>query len=135
MPSLEKFCTVAADLGMNVIGKGPSGMRIDFPFEGTATSEHWEGGRPIRGIDYVTVRDDGNMTLDIHATIGEKREAISYRGIGVSMANEDRSADPRELIVFETGNEDLSWLNNEVAVAFGHGAGGKISLEIFLVKP
>lgn len=134
MPALEKFCTVEGSLGMNVIGKAPAGMRIDFPFEGTATSEHWEGERPVKGVDYVTVRSDGNMTLDIHATIGEKREAVAYRAIGVSIANEDQSANPKELIVFETGNEDLAWLNNEVAVAFGTGAGGKITLDIYLIK-
>lgn len=134
MPSLEKFCTVAADLGMNVIGNAPAGMRIDFPFEGVATSEHWEGERKVKGTDYVTVRSDGNMSLDIHGTIGEKREQVSYKAIGVSIANEDKSADPKELIVFETGNEDLAWLNNEVGVAFGHGAGGKITLDIYLIR-
>lgn len=135
MPSLEKFCTVEGDLGMNVIGKAPAGVRIDFPFEGTATSDHWDGERPVKGVDYVTVRADGNMDLDIHATIGEKKEAVSYKAIGVSIANEDQSADPKELIVFQTGNEELAWLNNEVAVAFGHGAGGRITLEMYLVKP
>ena len=135
MPSLEKFCTVEASLGMNVIGKTPAGMRIDFPFEGTATSDHWEGERPVKGMDYVTVRSDGNMTLDVRATIGEKRDQVSYTATGVSIANEDQSADPKELIVFSTGNEDLAWLNNEIGVAFGHGAGGKITLEIYLIKP
>jgi hypothetical protein len=135
MPSLEKFCTVEADLAMNVIGKAPAGMRIDFPFQGTATSEHWEGERAVQGIDYVTVRSDSNMSLDIRATIGEKREAVSYKGSGVSIVNEDQSADPKELIVFETGNEDLAWLNDEVAVAFGHGAAGKITLDIYLIRP
>jgi hypothetical protein len=135
MPSLEKFCTIEGDLGMNVIGKTPAGMRIDFPFTGAATSEHWEGERPVEGVDYVTVRADGNMDLDIHATIGEKQEAVSYKATGVSIANEDRSADPKELIVFQTANEDLAWLNNEVAVAFGHGAAGKITLEIYLIRP
>jgi hypothetical protein len=135
MPSLEKFCTVEADLGMNVIGRAPAGMRIDFPFEGTATSEHWDGERPVKGVDYVTVRSDGNMVLDIHATIGEKREQVAYKAIGVSIANKDQSADPKELIVFETGNEDLAWLNNEVGVAFGHGAGGKVTLDVYVIKP
>lgn len=135
MPSLEKFCTVEASLGMNVIGKTPAGMRIDFPFEGTATSDHWEGERPVEGMDYVTVRSDGNMVLDVHATIGEKRDQVSYTATGVSIANEDQSADPKELLVFSTGSEDLAWLNNEVGVAFGHGAGGKITLEIYLIKP
>jgi hypothetical protein len=132
---LEKFCSVEGDLGMNVIGKAPAGMRIDFPFQGTATSEHWEGERAVVGVDYVTVREDGNMILDIHATIGEKREAVAYTGRGISIANPDRSADPKALIVFATGNGVLAWLNNEVGVAFGHGAGGRISLEIFLIKP
>lgn len=135
MPSLEKFCTVEGDLGMDVIGKTPAGVRIDFPFEGMATSEHWDGERPVKGIDYVTVRADGNMDLDIHATIGERKEAVSYSAIGVSIATDDQSADPKELIVFQTGNEELAWLNNEVAVAFGHGAGGKITLEMYLIKP
>lgn len=134
MPTLEKFCTVKGDLGMNVIGKAPVGMRIDFPFEGVATSDHWDGERPVKGVDYVTVRADGNMVLDIHATIGEKRETVSYRAIGISIAHEDQSASPKELIVFETGNDDLSWLNDEVGVAFGHGAGGKITLEIYLAR-
>jgi len=134
MPTLEKFCTVEAGLDMKIIGQAPAGMRIDFPFEGTATSEHWEGERPVRGMDYVTVRSDGNMVLDVHGTIGEKRETVSYTATGISIANEDRSADPKELIVFQTGNEDLAWLNNEVGVAFGHGAEGKITLEIYLIK-
>lgn len=135
MPSLEKFCTIEASMGMNVIGKAPTGMRIDFPFEGTATSEHWDGQRPVRGVDYVTVRSDGNMSLDIHVTIGEKRESLSYTATGVSIAHEDQSASPKELIVFETGNEALAWLNNEIGVAFGHGARGKIDLEVYLVRP
>ena len=135
MPSLEKFCTVEADLGMNVIGKAPAGMRIDFPFSGTATSEHWDGERPVNGVDYVTVRGDGNMDLDIHATIGEKREAVSYKAVGVSIAHEDQSADPKELIVFQTGNDDLAWLNNEVAVAVGPGAPGQITQDIYQISP
>lgn len=135
MPSLEEFCTIEAELGMNVIGKTPGGTRIDFPFEGTATGPHWEGERPVSGVDYVTVRSDGNMALDIHAVIGEKREAVSYRGKGVSIVNPDRSANPKELITFETGNEDLAWLNNEIGVAFGHGEGNKITVRVYLVKP
>ena len=135
MPTLEKFCEIEGDLGLNVIGQAPAGMRIDFPFSGVATSEHWDGERPVQGIDYVTVRSDGNMVLDIHGVIGEKREKVAYTATGVSIANPDQTANPKELIVFETGNEDLAWLNDEVAVAFGSGGNGKISLEVFLVRP
>jgi Protein of unknown function (DUF3237) len=135
MPTFEKFCTIEGSLGMNVVGNAPTGMRIDFPFEGTATSQFWEGERPVKGVDYATVRDDGNMNLDIHGVIGEKRESVAYRAAGVSIAHEDRTASPKELITFETGNEDLAWLNDEVAIAFGHGGAGKISLEIYLLRP
>ncbi|MGB7860780.1 MAG: DUF3237 family protein [Acidimicrobiia bacterium] len=135
MPALEKFCTIEADLDMRVIGNTPNGMRIDFPFSGVATSDHWEGERSVNGVDYAVVRSDGNMALDLHATIGEKRETISYSGGGVSHANPDNSANPRELITFQTGNEDFSWLNNEIGVAFGHGADGKIKLDIYLARP
>ncbi len=135
MPSLEPFCSVSADMGMKVIGKSPAGMRIDFPFEGTATGPHWEGERPVTGVDYVTVREDGNMDLTIQGVIGEKRESVGYRATGVSIANPDRSADPKELITFQTGNEDLAWLNDEVGVAFGHGEAGKLTLEFYLIRP
>ncbi len=135
MPSMEHFCSFEGDLGMQVIGRAPGGMRIDFPFEGTATSSHWEGERPLKGVDYATVREDGNMSLDIRAVIGEKKDSVSYQGSGVSIANPDRSADPKELVTFETANEELAWLNNEVAVVFGHGEAGRLSLEFYLVKP
>ena len=134
MPELEHFCTFEGNLGMKVLGKTPGGMRIDFPFEGTATSPHWEGERPVAGVDYATVRGDGNMDLDIRAVIGEKREAVAYRGSGVSIANPDNSADPRELITFQTANEDLAWLNNEIGVVLGHGESGKLNLEFYLVR-
>jgi hypothetical protein len=122
-------------MGRNIIGNTPAGMRIDFPFQGTATGPHWEGQRPVNGIDFVTVRSDGNMDLDIRATVGEKRETVAYRGSGVSIANPDQSAEPRELLTFHTGNEDLAWLNNEIGVAFGRGEAGKLSVDVYLVRP
>jgi hypothetical protein len=135
MPSLELFCTIKAEMGRKIIGNTPAGMRIDFPFEGTALGPHWEGERAVDGIDYVTLRSDGNMDLDIHATVGEKRETLSYRGSGVSIVNPDQSAEPRELLTFQTGNEDLAWLNNEIGVAFGRGEAGNLTVEVFLIKP
>lgn len=135
MPSLELFCTIEADMGRRIVGDTPAGMRIDFPFEGTATSEHWEGERPVSGVDFVTMRSDGNMDLDIHATVGEKRETVGYRGTGVSIVSPDGSAEPHELLTFQTGNEDLAWLNNEIGVAFGRGEAGKLTVEVYVARP
>lgn len=133
MPSLEAFCTIKASMTPRMVGHVPAGTRVDFPFEGTATSPHWEGERPVRGVDYVTIRGDGNMDLDIHGTIGEKRETVGYRATGVSIAHEDKTASPQELITFHTGNEDLAWLNSAVGVGLGHG-GAELELTIYIVR-
>lgn len=113
----------------------PLGTRIDFPFEGVATSEHWEGERQVLGVDYVTVRSDGNMDLEIRGTIGTKRDTVSYRAIGVSLGISKNEARPQELITFATGNEDLAWLNDVVAVGLGRGEGLDLSLAIYIVRP
>ena len=113
----------------------PLGTRIDFPFEGVATSRHWDGERAVNGIDYVTVRPDGNMELDIRGTIGSKRETVAYRAIGVSLGVSKTEARPQELITFTTGNEDLAWLNDVIGVGLGRGEGGDLSLAIYVVRP
>lgn len=123
-----------ASMTPRLVGHTPAGTRIDFPFEGAATSPHWEGERPVAGVDYVTVRGDGNMDLDIHATIGEKRETVSYQARGVSVVHEDRTASPQELITFQTGNEELAWLNSAIAVGLGRG-GDDLELTIYIVRP
>jgi hypothetical protein len=134
VPVLEEFCRISATMAPRMLGKMPSGTRIDFPFEGTATSSHWEGERPVRGVDYVTVRGDGHMDLDIRGTIGEKRETVAYRASGVSIVKSPTEALPQELITFQTGNEDLAWLNTAVGVALGQGEGPAITLTVYLIR-
>ena len=134
MPNLEEFCQIKATMAPRMLGKMPQGARIDFPFEGTATSSHWEGERSVKGVDYVTVRSDGHMDLDIRATIGEKRETVAYRGAGVSIAKSPTEALPQELLTFQTGNEDLAWLNTAVGVGLGGGEGAEISITIYIVR-
>lgn len=134
MPNLEEFCQIKGTLTPRMLGKMPQGARIDFQFEGTATSAHWEGERPVKGVDYVTVRLDGHMDLEIRATIGEKRETVAYRGSGVSIAKSPTEALPQELITFQTGIEDLAWLNTAIGVGLGGGEGGAISITIYVVR-
>jgi hypothetical protein len=67
--------------------------------------------------------------------IGEKRESVGYSATGVSLSVSKTEAHPKELMTFHTGNEDLAWLNNEVAVALGKGLDGAIELDIYLIKP
>lgn len=134
MPVLEEFCTITAALRPRMLGKTPSGVRIDFAFEGSAVSPHWEGSRPVAGVDYATVRSDGNLDLDIRGVIGEGRKTVSYRAIGVSIMKSKTEAVPQELLTFETSDEDLSWLNTAVGVAVGQGEGLDLTLTVYLVK-
>lgn len=135
MPNLEAFCEITATMSPRMLGAMPLGTRVDFPFEGTATSAHWEGRRPVRGVDYVTIRPDGNMDLEIRGTIGEKRETVAYRATGVSLGISKTEARPQELIVFQTGNEDLAWLNSVIGVGLGRGEGADLALTIYVVEP
>lgn len=134
MPTLEEFCQITATMSPRMLGKMPQGTRIDFPFEGTATSAHWEGERPVKGVDYVTVRTDTHMDLEIWATIGEKRETVAYRGTGVSIVKSPTEAMPQELITFQTGNEDLAWLNTAIGIGWGGGESGNISVTVYIVR-
>jgi hypothetical protein len=134
MPSLEPFCEITASMTPRMLGTMPLGTRIDFPFEGVATSQHWDGEREVRGVDYVTVRPDGNMDLQIRGTIGSKRDTVAYQATGVSLGISKTEARPQELITFQTGHEELSWLNNVVGVGLGHGEGLDLSLTIYIVR-
>lgn len=133
MPGLKPFCELKLTLEMETVGKTPAGLRIDFPFHGTATSDHWEGERSVKGTDYVTFRSDGNMNLDLHGRIGGGESVVAYRGIGLSVVPERNVAHPRELLVFETADEDLSFLNTSIGVALGRGEGMDLELTIYLI--
>ena len=133
MPSLTHFCTMKATMSPTIIGQVPDGFRVDFPFTGTATGPHWEGARPVRGIDHARVRKDGSVALDITGVIGEGRQSVFYKATGVSKpGGSPAEAFPQELFVFETGDEDLAFLNQAVAVGFGHADGPDLTLEVWL---
>lgn len=134
MPELDLFCTIEGQMTPRMVARAPIGTRIDFSFQGAATGPHWEGERLVSGTDFATVRSDGNMDLDIRGVIGEKRDSVGYRAFGVSLVLEDQSAEINELLTFQTGNEDLAWLNDRIGVAIGRGAEGKLTLAVYLVN-
>ena len=51
------------------IGRTPAGHRVEVPFEGVATSPHWEGEREVSGVDHITVGSNGISRLDVHTII------------------------------------------------------------------
>ncbi len=129
MPNLTEFCKISGALDTKLIGKVAAGFRLDAHFAGTATSSHWEGERPVTGIDYVTVRDDGSMELNIRAVLGEGKEAVSYKATGVNPGDQ-----VKELLLFETANEEMAWLNHAVGVALGGVDGDELKLTVYIVE-
>ena len=130
MATLTEFCKIEAKLHFTPVGGTSTGFRVDVPFEGTATSSHWDGERKVAGVDIVRIGSDGVQQLEIRARIGEGKEAVAYQAIG-------RGTDatgPQELMVFETANEDLAFLNSAVAVALGGIDGNKLSLTVSLIS-
>ncbi|MDG2439112.1 MAG: hypothetical protein P8M10_07330 [Ilumatobacter sp.] len=130
MATLTEFCKIEAKLRFTPVGATGAGFRVDVPFEGTATSSHWEGARKVAGTDVVRIGSDGVQQLEIRARIGEGDDMVAYQAIG-------RGTDatgPQELLVFETANEELAFLNSAIAVALGGMDGNKLSLTVSLVS-
>lgn len=86
------------------------GARIDVAFEGRATGRLT--GR-VRGLDYLRIRTDGRIDLDIRAIMETEdghRIALSADGVGMPRAAEP-IADLRENVSLTTAAEHYAWVN------------------------
>jgi hypothetical protein len=111
----------------------PQGARVDVVFEGRAT------GRltgVVRGSDYLRIRADGRVDLDIRIVIETEdgsRIALSADGVGNPRADEP-IADLFENVSLTTAAEDYAWVNTRQ----GWGAGtvnfatGKIHIDAYM---
>ena len=111
----------------------PQGVRIDVAFEGHAKGRLV--GR-VRGVDYVRMRADSRVDLDIRATIETedgRRIALSADGVGVPRATEP-IADLWENVILSTAAENYSWVNTRQIWAVGtvNFATGKIHLDAYM---
>ncbi len=109
------------------------GARIDVAFEGNGSGR--VSGR-VRGIDYVRVRADGRIDLDIHATIETEdgnRIALAADGVAVPRAGEP-IADLWENVTLSTASQGYAWVNARQVWAFGtvNFATGKIHVEAWM---
>ena len=126
MATATPLCTISAKLQFNPIGMLATGMKIDVPFEGTATSDRWDGEWQVAGVDYVTIGSDGVQHLDIRGRISNGERTIKYSAIGRGT----NDTGPMELLVFETADEELADLNATIAVAFGSLEGNTLTLNV-----
>jgi hypothetical protein len=111
----------------------PQGARIDVAFAGQAT------GRltgKVSGVDYLRIRSDGRMDLDIRATIETEdghKIALSADGVGMPRADEP-IADLCENVILATAAENYVWVNTRQIWAVGtvNLATGKIHLDAYM---
>ena len=109
------------------------GARFDVAFEGRAKGRL--SGR-VRGIDYLRMRADGRVDLDIRAIIETDdghRIALSADGVGRPRAAEP-IADLCENVFLTTAAADYAWVNTRQIWAPGtvHLVAGKIHIEAYM---
>jgi hypothetical protein len=111
----------------------PQGARFDVAFEGRASGRL--SGR-VRGVDYLRMRADGRIDLDIRATIETNdghRIALSAGGVGVPHPGEP-IAELFENVCLTTAAADYAWVNTRQVWAPGtvNLAAGKVHIDAYL---
>jgi hypothetical protein len=124
--TLEDFLSGKARVPMQ-------GTRIDVAFERLATGRL--AGR-LRGIDYLRIRADGRVDLDIRATIetGDGHR-IAFTADGVCLPRAAGPvADLRENVELITASEDYAWVNTRQVWGVGtvNFASNKIQVEAYM---
>lgn len=85
----------------------PAGLRFDIYFEGKVTGEEVAG--TIKGVDYLTVRADGRLFLDLHASITTHDGAH----IAVKESGINDEGDLRLAMDFHTNDSRYAWINRK----------------------
>jgi hypothetical protein len=111
----------------------PQGTRIDVAFEGRASGRL--AGR-VNGVDYVVLRADGRVDLDIRATITTDdghRIALTADGVSVTRAAEP-IGDLCENVRLSTASAEYAWVNARQVWGYGtvNFATGKIHIDAFM---
>ena len=111
----------------------PQGARIDVAFEGRAIGRL---AGLVRGTDYLRIRADGRIDLDIRAVVETEngcRIALSADGVGNPRVAEP-IADIFENVSLSTAAEEYVWVNTRQGWGFGtvNFATGKIHIDAYM---
>ena len=111
----------------------PQGARVDVAFEGRAKGKL--AGR-VRGVDYLKVRADGRIDLDIRAVIETDdghRFALTADGVATLRADQP-IVDLCENVILTTAAEKYAWVHTRQIWATGTVdlAAGKIHIDAYL---
>jgi hypothetical protein len=114
---LEPLISFRANMAPHPIGATPRGQRLDIELAGDVLPGSRIGGR-LAGTDYLTMRPDGVVELDVRATLTtDDGEVVSVRGSGLATIDDTGLASGTLALRFETASEALAWLNREVGIA------------------
>ena len=111
----------------------PSGLRVDIAFEGESRGVI---AGTIRGVDYLNIRADGRMELDIKAELttpdGEKI-ALAAGGVGIPQPGTTVSL-LRENVKLTTASPEHAWLKTLEIWATGRAdiASGEVHVRGYL---
>lgn len=87
------------------------GARFDVYFEGPSTGGKLKG--TVKGVDYVHIRADGRVQLNIHAEITtEEGKKIALAADGVAIPQEGSPVfQLRENVTLTTNHPEYAWVN------------------------
>ncbi len=115
-----------------LIGDAPQGTRVVVAGEGgTFAGPKVKGTIHPPGGDWVTVRADGNLAIDVRLLLRTDDGVdilMTYTGIGF-----DGGAKLRTTPRFETGDERYAWLNTVQCVGLGETGDGNVRYEVYAV--
>lgn len=135
-PNLEFLFSLTATLreGAPVIANGPQGTRVvAIVTGGSFEGPKLRGSVDNSGGDWVTVRADGNIKLDVRVLLKTEDGAdifMRYEGTGI---RKDGQLKLVTAPLFETGDQRYAWLNNVQAIATGVGGNNVVSYDVFAV--
>ncbi len=117
-----------------VLRGAPSGTRLVI----TAMRGTFEGPRlrgalaEVAGGDWVTVRADGSMKLDVRLVLRTHDGAdILMTYSGISVPNEGGGMTIRTAPMFETGDDRYGWLNRVQAAAHGFVGEHAVTYDVY----
>jgi hypothetical protein len=111
----------------------PQGVRIDITFEGRAMGRL---AGLVRGVDYVRLRADGRIDLDVRAVIETdhgSRIALSADGVAVPRGTEP-IADLCENVRLTTTAREYAWVNTRQVWGVGtvDFAAGTVHIDAYM---
>ena len=139
---------VEVEMPLQMVGATPIGdRRIAKVTGGSFTGPEMKGTILPGGGDWLLLRADGTLQMDVRATLKTDDDALiymTYRGFRhgppevMQRLNKGEEVDPSEYYFrispfFETGTEKYDWLNRVVSVSTGHRLASGPVYEIYQI--